>query len=55
MGFFLLFLVVTYLAGGVDDFGGEGLATVDDLMREGVLDGWVVALDEVALAVLDGE
>jgi hypothetical protein len=55
MGFLLLFLVVTYLTGSVDDFGGEGLAAVDNLVREGVLDGRIVALDEVAFAVLDGE
>ena len=46
---------VFVLACGVDDLGHEGLTLVHDLMTEGVLDGGVVGLDEVAFAVLDCE
>lgn len=43
----------TNLAGGIDDLGQERLSLVDNLVTEGVLDGGIVAFDEVALAVLD--
>jgi len=42
----------SHLSSGVDDFGEKGLAFVLDLMTEGILNGRVVALDEVTFAVL---
>ncbi len=46
---------VLVLAGRVDDLGRVLLALVSDLLAEGVLDGRVVALDEVAVDVADCE
>lgn len=43
----------TNLAGGIDDLGQERLSFVDNLVTKCVLDGGIVAFDEVALAVLD--
>jgi len=45
------FELFTDLTCGVDDFGGEVLLLVADYFAEGVFDGWVVALDEVAIDV----
>src|SRR6478752_4723666 len=38
-----------YLAGGIDDLGGIFLVLVADDLAERVLDGGIVALDEVAV------
>jgi len=46
---------LTYLTGGVDDLGSVVLALDLDHLTEGVLDGGVVALDEVAIDELDGQ
>lgn len=46
---------VLILAGRVDDLGRVVLPLVPDLLAEGVLDGRVVALDEVPVDVADGE
>ena len=46
---------VLVLAGGVDDLDGEVLVAVADDFAEGVLDGGVVGVDEVAVDVLDCE
>jgi hypothetical protein len=45
----------TYLAGRVDDLGRERLSLVNDLVTKGVLDGRIVALDEVTLAILHSQ
>lgn len=45
---------MSYLTGGVDDLGGIVLALEFDDLAEGVLDGGVVALDEVAIDKLHG-
>jgi hypothetical protein len=42
-----------YLSSSVNDFREEGLAFVDDLMAERILDGGIVAFDKMAFAVLD--
>lgn len=46
---------VTYLAGGIDDFGSIVLALVADDLAERIFDGRVVALDKVAVYELHGE
>lgn len=46
---------VFILAGGIDDFDGEVLVLQTDDFAEGVLDGGVVGVDEVAVDVLDRE
>lgn len=46
---------VLVLPGGVDDLDGEVLVAVPDDFAEGILDGGVVGVDEVAIDVLDGE
>ena len=46
---------VLVLAGGVDDLQPEVLVAIADDFTEGVLDGGVVGVDEVAVDVLDGE
>jgi hypothetical protein len=43
-----------HLSSSVNDFREEGLAFVDDLMAERILDGGIVAFDKMAFAVLDG-
>lgn len=48
-------MLVTYLAGRVDDLGGIIHALVADDLAERVLDRGVVALDEVAVYELDRE
>lgn len=45
----------SYLAGGVDNLGGKVLALKSNHLAEGVLNGWVIALDEVAVDKLNGE
>ena len=44
-----------YLAGSIDNLGRVVLRLVADHFAEGVFDGGVVALDEVAVDELDGE
>lgn len=44
---------IAYLTSSVDDLCQVGLSLVDDLMAECILDGGIVTLDEVTLAVLD--
>ena len=51
----LLLASSSNLACGVDNFREEGLTLVDDLMAESVLDRGIVAFNEVAFAVSDGE
>lgn len=46
---------VLVLPRGVDDLDGEVRVTVADQLAEGVLDGGVVGVDEVAVDVLDRE
>ena len=46
---------VFILAGGVDDFDGKVLVLQTDDFAEGVFDGGVVGVDEVAVDVLDRE
>jgi len=46
---------VFILSRRIDDFCEEGLALVDDLMAEGVLDRGVIAFDKVAFTILDGQ
>lgn len=45
----------SYLTGSIDNLGGVVLALVSDHLAEGVLNGRVVALDEVAVDELDCE
>ncbi len=40
---------------GVDNFRQECLAFVDDLVAERILYRGIIAFDEVALAILDGQ
>jgi len=46
---------VLVLPGGVDDLYGEVMVSVADDLAEGVFDGWVVGVYEVAVDVLDCE
>lgn len=47
--------VMAYLAGGVDDLGRKCLSLVNNFVTKGILNRGIVALDKVALAVLDGQ
>ena len=46
---------VLVLAGGVDHLDGEVMVAVADDFAKGVLDGWVVGVDKVAVDILDCE
>ena len=46
---------VLVLSRGVDHLNGEVVVAVADDLAEGVFDGWVVRVDEVAVDVLDCE
>lgn len=46
---------VSDLSSGVDDFGREFLALVEDLVTESILNRRVIAFDEVTLTVLHSQ
>jgi hypothetical protein len=43
------------LSRSINNLGSKVLALIPDDFAKGVLDGWVIALDEVAVYKLDGK
>jgi hypothetical protein len=47
--------IESYLSRSINNLGSKVLALIPDDFAKGVLDGWVIALDEVAVYKLDGK